>query len=55
LAQLWKRDQTFLISGEQALTVLLEPHLFSSHFFHSFAKRVRVSRCRSTTINLGLD
>jgi hypothetical protein len=55
LAQLWKRHQSFLISREQALTVLLNPHLFPAQLFLSPTKRVRVSRCRLTTIDLGLD
>jgi hypothetical protein len=55
LAQLGKRHQSFLISGDQAIAVLLNPHLLPAQLFLPLAQRVGVSRCRATAIHFRLD
>jgi hypothetical protein len=55
LAQLGKRHQSLLISGDQALAVLLNPHLLPAQLFLPLAQRVGVPCYRATAINLGLD
>jgi len=55
LAQLRKRHQSFLIRGDQAFAVLLNPHLLPAQLFLPVAQGVGVSCYRATAINLGLD